>query len=747
MPKYTLKVGGNKVTSVETNQTIGQTVERTLSESTPQTFIDGGGNIDKSRWREQEHTREQLLEYKKIRESGGPIASILKTKALLAFGTESEWQTENEDLTEWLDEQFDTRELLFTDIGEDGFTYPGVPCEIVETRGGGFSHVELIEPWTIIPKTDNKGEIQGFVQEVKVNGSIKRTPIEKEKLAYIVLNKSNGRDKTGVSELETNRSEIERFYDNQESIKNSSQLHGFPQRHIKVGREGAAPPNDNELRRLRSRFSKKWNELTMFVTGRDVEMDTLEAADFDYRNLTESDVKILMWAFGLPQEIANTGSDGLGSGKPADTRWKSLELSLKAYQKRLATQFIEQIAKPVVEEYSPYNPEDINDIKFEPLESDVDEKVNRAKDLEDYLTTDEIREAGNYEPLEDEEKGGSFDSPGEEESDDDFGGLFASDGVSLSEPRAKTLQEDFEATLFELVATEDQEDFETGARLGVGVDFPNSGVYVDWNIGAWPEDERLDGPHVSEYATVEDAQTVAQGEVRELQASELGDSGNGHKGCDCGLTLSEHVPDGIPDWERHLMEMHQQAFEVSSDTRVLNFVDSATPEFVKDRIRDTIMSGAIFSDIDGVSDGEIMQLREFLTESLTSDGWTLDGVADQLMQLDSVEDRAYAELVAESETAGILNTTRANGYESEGFGDDKFAWVGDMGDRTTEACKWLIRETNPNYGGEPRPLDELKELIDEAPSHDPEMDDDLARPDNYMVHPRERKTFTRQVGY
>jgi len=35
-------------------------------------------------------------------------------------------------------------------------------------------------------------------------------------------------------------------------------------------------------------------------------------------------------------------------------------------------------------------------------------------------------------------------------------------------------------------------------------------------------------------------------------------------------------------------------------------------------------------------------------------------------------------------------------------------------------------------------------LIEEAPEHDPEMQDDIARPENYVVHPNERKTFTRQ---
>lgn len=70
--------------------------------------------------------------------------------------------------------------------------------------------------------------------------------------------------------------------------------------------------------------------------------------------------------------------------------------------------------------------------------------------------------------------------------------------------------------LFRIVQTDDEGPGEMGDELGVGVSFPDSGVYVDWNTGAWPEDERLDGPHVSEYDTVEDAATVAQGEIEHL---------------------------------------------------------------------------------------------------------------------------------------------------------------------------------------------------------------------------------------
>jgi hypothetical protein len=42
-------------------------------------------------------------------------------------------------------------------------------------------------------------------------------------------------------------------------------------------------------------------------------------------------------------------------------------------------------------------------------------------------------------------------------------------------------------------------------------------------------------------------------------------------------------------------------------------------------------------------------------------------------------------------------------------------------------------------------LEELKDLIEEAPTHDDEMQDNLARPDDFVVHPNERKTWVRDV--
>jgi len=134
-----------------------------------------------------------------------------------------------------------------------------------------------------------------------------------------------------------------------------------------------------------------------------------------------------------------------------------------------------------------------------------------------------------------------------------------------------------------------------------------------------------------------------------------------------------------------------------------------------------------------------------LPELTDNDGWTTDSVAGRLQDLDPALDRDDAERIARTETQSIVNTAREEGYKEQDLEDDDYYWVGSVDDRTTEACEWLINETNPNYGGDPVSLDELQDLIAEAPEHDDDMQDNLARPEDYVVHPNERKTFVRDV--
>lgn len=50
--------------------------------------------------------------------------------------------------------------------------------------------------------------------------------------------------------------------------------------------------------------------------------------------------------------------------------------------------------------------------------------------------------------------------------------------------------------------------------LGWGCEFPEGGVYVAWNREAFPPEDRLDYPHVSQYGSLDDVEQGTGGTVR-----------------------------------------------------------------------------------------------------------------------------------------------------------------------------------------------------------------------------------------
>ena len=222
--------------------------------------------------------------------------------------------------------------------------------------------------------------------------------------------------------------------------------------------------------------------------------------------------------------------------------------------------------------------------------------------------------------------------------------------------------------------------------------------------------------------------------------------GNGQALKHLSLDTSKYEP-----WEAEYLDLHQRVFEAEQDRQLFNFTERAMPEFIKERLRDVILSGeAVFSQFDTLDSDKLQAFRTQLADGLTQDGWTIDDITGRITDIDSAITRNQAETIARTEVASAVNTAREEGYEETGMAEgEKFYWTGatqaEQPDRTTDACDWLIQKTNPNHGGEPVSMDRLKELIDEAPTHDDNMDDNLARPENFIVHPQERKTWVRAV--
>lgn len=617
--------------------TWAETKKRQLqNRGTPDTRVDSGGTRDDYTFDGQELSRSDLREIKHIRESGGFVAQLVHGKAIMQFGMGATFEAENDEAAEWLLDQFGDLDNLLIDIGEDATWFPFALGEIVETQGGDFSHLELIEPWTMLPIENEHGEIIAWEQEIKGDFESITETFEPDEIATFVLNKAYGRDKTGVSEVKRAEDEIRNYKENQKTI-NEALEYLIPHNHWKVGKEGGAVIDDNELRRVRNKINDMSGD-TQVITGHDVDQEAIELPTFDVQQITDNDVRQLCVALGVPIELASVISEGLGSGEQSGMRGQFFQLERRAKQRSLGGQFVEEVARILLRDYSPYDAEQQLDLVFDETQ-EISERKTIIDSVGDDMTVNERRSLFDMAPLDDESVGEDFERPAKDSGDEGMGGLFA----------------------------EGDTDF----------------------------------------------RGLADGD--------------------------------IPEWDAYMMDLHERVFTADTERNLLQFNNSEVPEFVKNRLRDVLLTeDVLFSDIESIADSDRMQLQEFLVESLEQDRWSIDGISDKIEQLGVSGDRA--DTIARTEVASAVNTARAEGYKERGDEDGElFYWSGNLDGRQTEACEWLIEQTNPFNGGDPVPMDELKELIDEAPTHDPEMDDNLARPENFVVHPNERKTFVRHV--
>jgi hypothetical protein len=824
--------------------------KRKTLQGTPKTRAESGGQKPRLNWDGQEISRDELKEIKRIRESGGLIAQLIHSKALLSFGTGVEFHVENNDetktvvdgepltLEEWLQDTFNDVNELVLDIGEDGIWYPYGAAEVVESRSGGFSHIEPVEPWTITPETDQHGDIVKWVQQTKSNGQKYTQEFADDEIKHFIINKSSARDKTGLSEVLRSQEEIEAYRKNQEAMRNAIEMHGFPEWHVQAGVSGASPVNDQDLRRIINMVERTGSGGdTVTATGPDVEFNRLDPGEIKLQEITSNDLQKLALALGVPIEAVDFGSEGLGSGEQSKVRRAILELDIQATQRAYMNQWVTKVIRPVVDMYSPFDADQNLEMRLQdPLTSTTD-MADLINKVGDWMTPTEAREKLNLPEKDIDEH--DFGPPVDEPSGGE--GLFASErtlqdvedidtgdypeaavenaqmaldareetgnpndcGTRVGWERANQLVngEDLSEDTIERMAAfsrheenkeqsdkegqadcgwmmwkawggdegiawaqEKSEEFEDAREGDTGNKNAEIEAEIDTSELEVSEEELspYDPTKVNEgdEVIVQNANKTVQSEVvakidqqiavedasgDRLTIDANGVSLDGEFEAVAIVTPTEDIEQAIarsPEFDRPLLEMHQRLWG-EDNTKLLNFTESQTPEFVKDRLRDSIMEGAIFNDFATVTSGDRMQLREFMLETLESDGWTIDGLADQLQQLDGVDSFSDAQRIARTETASVVNTAREEGYKQQGQGDDLFYWSGNLDNRTTDACRWLIEKTNPNHGGDPVSLEELKDLIEEAPTHDDDMDDNMARPENYTVHINERKTFIR----
>jgi hypothetical protein len=338
---------------------------------------------------------------------------------------------------EWLEAQFGHHlDLLMIDAGIQCYWAGDAWPEIVETKSGEFSHIDLVDPVTINPSWDDHGTITDVEQIIKKDNTVETQRLNADDVGHFTFKPASG-GPLGASLIEQNRDEIMRFARNQEQRANAIKLHGSPKYDVSVGSEGQSIP-DRIMRRIRNRFRpENVDEKTTWTHGGDIDISTLESPGFEgMSGITETDARLLAQGFGMPLEWTNFGADGLGAGTPAESRQTMFERQARAEQKRRSAQFMD-LLRTILERYSPF-PRDVDvDIMFGDVVSDQQAIADWVDKLGWAYHRDEIRKKMDDQPWDETD---SREAPPELKPETsslgadagapagDAGGLFSEDG-------------------------------------------------------------------------------------------------------------------------------------------------------------------------------------------------------------------------------------------------------------------------------------------------------------------------------
>jgi hypothetical protein len=159
--------------------------------------------------------------------------------------------------------------------------------------------------------------------------------------------------------------------------------------------------------------------------------------------------------------------------------------------------------------------------------------------------------------------------------------------------------------------------------------------------------------------------------------------------------------------------------------------DEDVPEFVREAIEEALRSGAIREISDDLPAGITRRdVESFFEDKLTQpQGWSIRSLAEDYADRFGVGvDEAVQNV--RRQTKSVLDKGRELGYErqTEDAEDEPvFKWVGPIDDDKTDASWEVLEQTNPDHGGTPRPLPELKQIVADARDrHFPDLDAEWA---------------------
>jgi len=287
-------------------------------------------------------------------------------------------------------------------------------------------------------------------------------------------------------------------------------------------------------------------------------------------------------------------------------------------------------------------------------------------------------------------------------------------------------------------------DPDDGTLLGVAVDMPEAGVYVDWKRDAF--DDPLDEPHVSDYGTIGDLRDATDNEVTRVSGTDLEQKAS---------DFSEPPDDAVALDDAYKAIVWGDAAEQAAG-KAEPFWEREVPERVLERVREAIRNGAVFDEIEAIPESARERLEDWLEERLSErESWSIRRLRDSFSEEFGVPE-SDAEPVIRTEMASVLGNAREDAYDDMP-GDDEpvFRWIGPRDHRETDACAWMKEVTDDgagpmiaNYGepdsvdapyGEPVTMGELVALEREAQSKFFPQLDEFRR---HVIHPNERHTFT-----
>lgn len=665
----------------EVHDSLTDYITKALQAATPDLDPKGwvsGGAREEDRFKRRPRNYENLRKYEAAYIAGGPIADFIDSRALMTYGTGVEFQTaatvtddQGRTVDEWLDAAFgESLDYVMVQIGVQSYWSGNAWVEKVPTRGGEFGRLNPLDPTTIDPEWDRYGRLTGINQYIIEDGQADVQPLDPERVAVFSFRDTPG-GPAEVGLMEQNWDEIMMFAGNLEQRANAIKLHGSPKYDVSVGSEGQSIP-DKIIRLIRNRFRpERINEKTAWVHGGQIDIETLESPGFEgMSNIVETDARVLSQGFGVPLEWTNFGKDGLGSGAPAESRQTKFERQARGEQGLRSAQFMEQVVRPMLEEFSPFPATIDLTLVFGDVVTDQQAVAEAYRDFAWAYHRDELREKLDDQPWNDTD---DRDAPPE------------------LDPKA-----------------------EGG---GGGMDGLFAGREVD-----------------------------AEEVIRRAREGKLSDGGGGDRSFRRALFADSVSGEaaGIVQEELVWANLYDEVLwaEDGDGRQLFEFDPEEVPEFVVARLEEAVEQGALFSDFATIPDWAANEVGDVLLDSLEKEhGWSINSLSENLQSMALGLSEDEAEAIARTETQALVADAREQGYAEEfDLEEEEFRWVGPDDHRNTDACEWIKAQVAEEGGAVS--LARLKELVEEAPEHDPDIN---TEPREWTPHINCRHTFVRAV--